>query len=219
MPAPVATPRKFEPSVLAAGDEVNFNRQLPRYSAKDGWLISYEGIGGGSPIAWQSTVNQDGVSYDIQIPPAVTASYFPGEYLLNGWASNVATGERYQFYSGDLAVTANLAAVPPDFDTQTYAQQGIAACQALLLKMLEHDVQDSSNEANEFRRKKVAEVNAQLDEFTRIRENELQKQAALDGRPSRKKIKIRLLVTNPAGGLNVFGAGNSIGNFGNNYDG
>lgn len=205
--------RSQEPITLAAGDSVQFTRELPKYLASSGWTIEYIGLGGGSQIIWNGTTNVDGVSFDIDIPATDTVVYFPAEYALEGFAFNVATGERHQFYANALQVTPNFQASPPDLETKTYAQKGIEACQALLLKMLEHDINDSENEANGFKRKRVAEVNAQLDEYTRIRENELQKRAALSGKPSRKKIKQVLLVTNPFGGLNAFGAGNNIGNF------
>jgi len=207
------TRRSTEPLSIAAGDTVKFTRQLPKYSAASGWTVEYIGIGGGSQIIWNATTNVDGVSFDVNIPTTTTLQYVAGDYVLEGFASNGATGERFQFYYGSLNVGINFQAVGPDQDTKTYAQKGIEKCQALLLKMLDHDINDSSTEGAEFRRKKVEEVNKQLDEFTRIRENELQKEAALNGKPSRKKIKQVLLVTDGRFGLNQFGAGNNIGNF------
>ena len=213
MANPVATPSRREPVTLAAGDQVNFVRSLSKYLATDGFSISYEALGGGTNIQWASAVDADGKSFDVIIPSATTAAYVPGEYELNGYATNAATGERYQFYSNVLTVTPNLQNLPADFDTSTHASRMLAHCEATLERMAQHDLNDSTTEQVEFHRKKVKEMTDLRDSYLRERENELQKEAAIAGRPNRKKIKLRLLVTNPAFGLNQFGAGNNQENF------
>jgi hypothetical protein len=85
--------------------------------------------------------------------------------------------------------------------------------------MLTHDINDSSTEQLEFRRKKLAEVNAELEIALRGRENELLKEAAMNGKPNRRKIRQRLLITYPFVDFNQFGAGNQFtGYWGNGVD-
>ncbi len=203
--------RRTEPLSIVAGDSVQFTRALGRYLASDGWSLIYEGVGPGSKIEWISTVSQDGRSHDIDIVPATTIGYANGSYELSGYALNATTGERQQFYYQNLEVTLNLQTAQGDEDTRTHAQKMIEQLQALQLKMTSHDLNDSSTEGVEFRRKRLQEIREELDIQTRVRENELQLEAALNGRPSRKKIKMRLMVTNPAG-VNQFGAGNNVQN-------
>ena len=201
--------KSLEPLVLVSGDTVKFTRSLGAYLASDGYSLAYEGIGGGSKIEWISTVNADGKSHDINIAAEDTAGYAAGDYELNGFAINAATGERFQFYFGNLTISLNAQAAQGDAVVTTHAQRMLASLENTLERMAQHDLNDSSTEGVEFRRKKLEEVRQQRDHYLRERENELLKEAAMMGRPSRKKIKLRLLVTQPAG-LNQFGAGNNV---------
>ena len=204
--------RRTEPLSLAAGDSVEFTRSLGRYLVSDGWGIIYEGVGGGSKIEWQSTPNADGKSHDIDIAAATTLSYAAGDYDLSGFAVNGVTGERFQFYKGNLTVAINLQTAQGDTAVKTHAQRMLENLEATLERMAAHDLNDSSTEGVEFHRKKLEEVRQQRDHYLRERENELQKEAALNGKPSRKKVHLRFNITQPAG-LNQFGAGNNQENF------
>jgi len=189
-----------------------FTRSLGAYLATDGFSIVYEGIGGGSKIEWNSTTNADGKSHDVEIAAADTATYAAGDYDLSGFAINAATGERFQFYFGNLNVSLNSQTAQGNADVTTHAQRMLASLEKTLEKMAQHDLNDSSTEGVEFRRKKVEEVRALRDHYLRERENELQAEAARNHRPSRKKIRLRMMITNPAGGVSQFGAGTNYDN-------
>lgn len=206
--------RSCEPLVISAGDTVKFTRCLSRYQPTNGWGIEYISIGGGAEFIWTATANTDGTGFLVNIPATTTLQYVPGEYVIQGFAFSVNTGERFQFYEESIKVQPNFQAAQSDLDTSTHAQRMLASLEDTLEQMAKHDINDSTNEANEFHRKRLAEVTETRDKYLRERENELQRLAARAGKPSRKKIKQVLLVTNPYGGLNQFGVGNNIGNFG-----
>jgi len=204
--------KRQEPLSITAGDTVMFTRSLGAYLATDGFSIVYEGIGGGSKIEWTSTPNSDGKSHDINIDAATTTGYAAGDYDLSGFAVNAATGERFQFYFGNLNVSLDAQTAQGNAVVTTHAQRMLASLETTLEKMAQHDLNDSSTEGVEFRRKKLEEVRGLRDHYLRERENELQAEAARNGRPSRKKIRLRLMVTNPAGGVMQFGAGTNYDN-------
>jgi hypothetical protein len=198
-----------EPVRITAGETVDFVRSLGTYSAADGWSLLYEGRGGGSVIEWQSVPAADGVSHQITVPAATTENYLPGDYDLDGYALNGATGERKRFYSNILLVKPDLQGQQPDAAVQTHAQKMLASVEDTLEQMAKHDLNDSSTEGVEMRRKRVEELRDLRDHYLRERENELQKAAALAGRPSRKKVRMRLNVTGSAAGASQFGAGSN----------
>jgi hypothetical protein len=201
-----------EPLTLAAGDTVCFKRNFEKYPANQGWQLEYTAVGGGSLIEWTSTLDADGATFDINVAPAITAQYVPGNYDLEGFAVNTQTGERHSFYFNQLLVTPNLQAVQPGQDVSTHAQRMLRSLEATLEKMAQHDLNDSSTEGVELHRKRMEEVRVQRDHYLREVENEQDKLNARTGKPSRKKIRTRLLVTQP-NGTNPFGVGNNPWNF------
>ena len=97
-------------------------------------------------------------SHDINIDAATTTGYAAGDYDLSGFAINAATGERFQFYFGNLNVSLNSQTAQGNADVTTHAQRMLASLEKTLEKMAQHDLNDSSTEAVEFRRKKLQEV-------------------------------------------------------------
>lgn len=203
-----------EPLLLAAGDTVCFKRQLRQYSSSQGWQLEYTAVGGGSLIEWVSSADADGISFDINIPAATTAQYVPGNYDLEGFAVNTQTGERYSIYFNQLTVGPKLQAVQPGQDVRTHAQRMLDYTEATLEKMAQHDLNDSSTEGVELHRKKLQEMTDLRDRYLREVQNEQDKLNARTGKPNRRKIRTRLIVTQPLE-TNPFGVGNYPSNFGN----
>ena len=113
-----------EPISFAAGDTLQWRRQLPDYPANAGWVITYALVGGPQPITFNSTVDADGISFDIYVAPAITGNWAPGDYILVGYVGNGA--DRHQIYYADCPIYQNQEAAIPGQNQQTVAQQNLA---------------------------------------------------------------------------------------------
>lgn len=184
---------RFEPQSLAAGDTVSFRKTLPRYLATDGWALTYEMRGGGSPVEFTSVA--DGTDHLVTVAAAVTASWVPGEYALVGYAIKAATGERFGIYENACTVSPNLVGSQADQPVKTFYQQMLENTQAELLRLSKHSVIESDIEGTRILREKRKDLANEQARWLQLRQNEIEGQRAADGLPSKNKIHPSFRVT------------------------
>ena len=213
MSSPVAVPKCEEPLKLTAGDEVNFVKKLSRFLATNGWLISYTAIGGGSLIQWPCTVAVDTTSYDVIIPAALTLNYIPGDYQLQGFVSNAATGERYQFYANNFRVFPNLQTAQANLDLTTHAQRMLVQVEAQLELVAQNILLETDVEGTKILREKRNDLLMMRNKYLQERKGEIAAENARNHRPTGRRIKTVLVITLPGNVAgSQFGAGNSVYN-------
>jgi hypothetical protein len=199
-----------EPSQLSAGDTICFTRKLPLYAASQGWSLEYAARGGAQVINFVSVASGD--NHLVTVPAAVTETWIPAEYQLEGWALNV-DGIRKQIYLAALLVAPDLASAPGDIDVTTHAQRMLASIETELEKLAQNVLDETDVEGTKIIRAKRLELASQRNHYLQERRKEIAKENAKSGKPTGRKIKSFLYVTSP--GINssrVFGAGNSVWN-------
>lgn len=83
-----------EPTRLVAGDNWNWDKAVPEFSAADGWQLAYRLSGPTDlDIPFGSLVTASGNGFQIRIPKTSTQGLTPGTYLLVGFVSKGS--ERY----------------------------------------------------------------------------------------------------------------------------
>lgn len=99
-----------EPTVIRAGDSVAWTRELPEYSAADGWTLKYRLLWpAGSPAVIAST--GVGTRHSVALSAADTATYTAGTATLVAYVERQAGATLYRvtLESQTVTVLPNLA--------------------------------------------------------------------------------------------------------------
>ena len=158
-----------EPNSLAAGDTLVFTRKLSDYPAGQGWSITYEMRGGAQPIEFKSTASGD--SHAIDVPPATTATWLPGDYVLVGYVGNGT--DRFQVYDGPLTLSANRQTEPGDVDERTFAQKQIAILEQTISALNAAALKSSRSGDSMFQYTELAEARAEHAYWVTVRRAEV----------------------------------------------
>src|SRR5258706_15699378 len=142
--------KNYEPIQIAAGDTLSWQRSLGNYPASQGWQLTYELRGNGQAIEFLSTTSGD--SHIINVAAVVTALWLAGEYVMEGFAGNVAANQRERIYLNNLIVTQNLETAAPDAVVTTHAQRMVALIEAVQEGKATHDILESDVEQTRIRR-------------------------------------------------------------------
>ena len=174
----------IEPLQIAAGDTILFLKSLADYPAGDGWQLKYELTNADGQYEFTSTASGD--SHSITVDASATAAWLPGDYTLNGYAVNSASGQRQQVYFNYLTIRPDYTSAPGD--NRTHAQKMLALIEAVQLGKAAHDIVESEVETTRIRRLTPKELRDERDYWLaeRSRETDLANTAA--GRPSRRSV-------------------------------
>jgi hypothetical protein len=200
-----------EPAQISAGDSVSFTRRLYRYPASQGWSLLYAMRGGAQAIEFESTANVD--DHVILVEPAITETWAPAEYILEGWALSSVDGTRTQIYLAPFKVALDLSTAPGDAVITTHAQRMLASIEQQLEGIAQNVLDATDVEGTRIQRAKREELWRMRSHYRHEREGEIATLRAKSGLPSQRKIRTVFNITPPgAVGIRQFGAGNSIYN-------
>ncbi len=100
-----------EPTLIVAGDTVQWTKSLSDYPATDGWTLSYSFQLPGStatPITFDA--DADGANYAINESSTTTADWPPANYI---WTAYVDSGsERHTVGQGTVTISPDPSGVP-----------------------------------------------------------------------------------------------------------
>jgi len=160
----------IEPTIIVAGDTVQWTKSIPDYPATDGWTLTYDFQLPGStasPITFNAS--SSGAGYSVTLAKGTTDDWTtPGDYL---WTSTVGNGTaRHTVERGTVTIVSDPAAAYG----ATHATRTLAiielALEGRLPRGLEmytiggQQVQRISSEAlSRLRDKYKAEVKAEID--------------------------------------------------------
>jgi hypothetical protein len=121
-----------EPTVIRAGDSVAWTRELPEYSAADGWALKYRLLYAvGTAVAIAST--GVGTTHTVELTSAQTAAYLAGTATLVGFVENAGTGARATLESTPVTILTDLTTAA-NHDGRSANQIALAAARAALEK-------------------------------------------------------------------------------------
>jgi len=156
-----------EPAWFNSGDTLQFTKQLADFPASDGWTLTYYLASSGAPITFDAVTDADGVSYDVTVTAATTATFTPGVYK---WTAVVRKGaggaaQRFTVDQGDLRICSN----PAGTGALSHARKVLAAIEAVIENRATKDQEEYSiggrmlkrsplGELVKFRRQYAAEV-------------------------------------------------------------
>lgn len=190
-------PHRREPTRLAAGDTINFLRSFGKYPFTGGWVLKYEMRGQAQPIEFISQQWNAGNDHLLFVAAATTQTWLPGEYMLEGFAENAGTGERYQIYLAQLELSANLEGSAGDINVTTHAQRMVALIETVMEGKAGHDVLNSVVEGTRIDRIPPKELFALYVKYKVMRKSEVDAERARSGQPSRNKIRPLFSITSP----------------------
>ena len=116
---------------IIVGDTLDFSVSVPAFPPADGWTLKYRLVPravGGAVI--EITATDDGTNYLVQVAPATTVAWLPGEYGWNSWVEKV--GARFTVDSGLVTLEVDPATLPVGADTRSHARKMLASIEAAL---------------------------------------------------------------------------------------
>jgi hypothetical protein len=121
----------FEPQEIIAGDTLAWSKDLPDYSAADGWQLSYRLRGNTNyDLAWGTVVSASGSGFIISVPSATTHSWAAGTYWLFGFVTKAS--ERYQIIKVEVVVQPDSQSASQSFDGRSHAKKCLQAIESML---------------------------------------------------------------------------------------
>jgi hypothetical protein len=195
--------KQYEPVAIVQGDTVSFTRYFGNFPASGGWSLLYTMTMAGQPaIEFTSTAN--GTAHVILVTAAVTETWTPGEYVLEGFAVNSGTSERQKVYQNYLKVTPDTATAT-DVNQTTHAQRMVALIESVQEGKFNHDILNSDVEGTRIMRLQPKELREEYLYWLQRRREEIHRANSLIGRSDGRN---RFTVfTDPAGqGIGQFGA-------------
>lgn len=197
-----------EPVQIAQGDTIQFQRSLELYPPANGWSLIYAMRGGAQAIEFVSAAVDN--YHQVYVAPAVTELWLPGDYTLEGWATNGV--DRFPIYLAQLKVTPDLATAPGDVVVKTHAQRMLQGLEKQL-EALAQNVLDRTNvegtEIQRVQRKALYELRAK---YLRERQSEIARERAQSGRPSGRKLNGVFRIVQPGSPAPQIFQGNSVYN-------
>jgi hypothetical protein len=123
-----------EPTIITAGDLVEWTKSLADYPAGT-YTLSYVLVSAGqTPITITATA--DGTTHAVSVPTATTAAWVAGIYR---WTSMVTkTGDRKTISSGSLEILPDPSTLDASFDPRTHAELVLAQVEAAILAKTEN---------------------------------------------------------------------------------
>jgi hypothetical protein len=199
-----AVPQKqYEPIQITAGDTLSWIRYFSDYPASAGWQLTYSIRGNGQQIDFSSTANGD--SHVILVEAAVTATWLPAAYEMEGYAENIASALRERIYKNNLTISQNLEGSSGDTDTRTFAQKMLELTQKMLADALAHNVVESDVEGTRIKRMLEADLQKRYNYWLQIRGNEIKKENSQNGR-SNGRNRLEVFVSPSGQSIGQFGA-------------
>lgn len=203
MPTPQPTVLQREPLTLSAGDELVFQRFLADYLPSNGWTLSYDvkggpgGSGGAPAISFNTTADSTGTYYLVDVAAAATAAWPSGSYVMTGYVTLTATGERHQVYYNEFLISPNFASPTNDVDVRTHSQKMIALLEAALEANATSYIHASTVQQSTFIREKRMELEKQLGYNKELRANEIALENVRNGQPSGNRIIPQFRIVSP----------------------
>lgn len=130
------------PSVITAGETVQFTRAFQGFPPADGWIYSFH-MNGPSDVLHKNaetgsdpflvTLTSTETSFTVTDPKGTSFQY-------EEWIQNADATEKYQMARGPITVLMNLQTAPPGA-TQSHAQKMVALIEAEIQRRVTDDVQ------------------------------------------------------------------------------
>lgn len=130
-----------EPEVLVAGDQWQWDKHVPDYSAADGWQLSYTLQGTEkTDLVWSTQVvaHPNGVDFRITVLPAVTANLTAGTLKWQAYVTKA--GERRTVDLGVIILQPNFATAAAGTQ-RTHAEKTLGVIKAALEGRLTSDIE------------------------------------------------------------------------------
>lgn len=122
-----------EPTAIRAGDSVSWTRELPDYSAADGWALKYRLLyAAGTAVIITSTGST--TLHTVSLSSTDTAAYLAGAATLVAYVEKTATSERVTLESTPITILPDLT-VAATYDSRSANRVALANLRTALASM------------------------------------------------------------------------------------
>lgn len=121
------TPR-VEPDKVAAGDTVEWYRDLADYPASEGWTLSYSLVKSGTKI--DITAGADGDAHLVSVAAGTTSGWAAGDYRWQAYAASGST--RHVVGTGRITILPDYASQTAGLDDRSHAEKTLEALKATI---------------------------------------------------------------------------------------
>lgn len=181
-----------EPTAIRAGDSVSWSRELPEYSADDGWALKYRLLyAAGAAVAITST--GAGTTHTVALTSAQTAAYAAGQATLVAYVEKAATSERVTLESTPIAILPDLTTAATH-DGRSANQIALANAKAALAAYMEKGqahVAEYDIAGRRMKFRAATEITDLIAYYERECAKERVAQALLEGNPAPGRVQVR----------------------------
>lgn len=203
--------RLREPSQIVCGDSLCWTRYFSEFPASAGWTLTYSLRGGAQPIEFTASPGTDGVSFQINVAPSVTATWLPGpDYVMQGQLINAGLAQQHTIFYSEIALYASLATLPGDVPVKTFAETMVSNLEQLLLGKSVHDLQLTEIERTRISRLTIQQIRAEHGYWYQLARNQADALRAKNRQPNRNRIRSVARIVPSAYGYNRFGISNGF---------
>ncbi|MDD2365162.1 MAG: hypothetical protein PHN84_03265 [Desulfuromonadaceae bacterium] len=148
-------PLKKEPSIIYAGDTINWLITLPDYPASAGWTLKYNAVAAGGRFALSSAPSSD--DHAVTAASAATSAYPAGTYSLTKYVEHTDT-TRVTLAELSLIVKPDLAGTVSATDTRGHVKKMLDAIEAVLEGTATTDQAELTIDGTTIKRRSVTDL-------------------------------------------------------------
>ena len=147
---------KREPQVIAAGDTLQWERQLNDFSATT-WTMHY--VIRSPKNIYKFDATNDAGNFLVNVSSAVTATWEPGQYAIGAYITN-ASAEQIQVRTAfpTLTITGNLAVNPQGVNTVPWAVTMLSQIENTISQLTTRTVDSASVNGNMYTLANISEL-------------------------------------------------------------
>lgn len=179
-----------EPTEFFAGDSVEWTRSLSNYPSSS-WTLQYVF----QSLAYKSTIAAapDGDGYKVEITPAESAKFAPGDYTLTALVVDVPQNptKRVTLDTRRVTVGPDLPNLTAPLDTRTHTRRMLEAIEQVLEGRITDDVQNYTIMGRSLTMIPFNELRAARNDYRRQVRAEEAEEATNTGEPYGGKLRAR----------------------------
>lgn len=185
-----------EPIEMVAGDTLYFTKTFSEFTPP-AYSLDYEIRGGAAAISFQSSPDPTNTFFVMNVTPAVTALWLPGQMLMAGYLIKTATGDRQTIYMAELTIHKNLQGSNANIQVKTFKQTLLENMETCMANFSVSGLLETRIGETMFRYQTPKDLYFAYGMAYQMRQNEIAMERVRNGRNSGQVIKPRVNITQP----------------------
>lgn len=173
----------LEPSVITAGDTIQWSRSLPDYPASAGWTLKYA-LRGPAVIDIVADATQL-----VTVAASASSAWVAGDYFIQGFV--VKGTSQYTVYSGRITINPNLALAGANYDGRSHAKRVLDAIEAVIEGRASRGDQETTIDGTRLVKMTAEQLRGLRSYYRNEYQSELRRENVKNGKRSGRRVLVR----------------------------